>query len=88
MWANHDWYDIQPAKMAGNLLQFAGAIGLEPFEAMVDRLLELFQHPSYLLVDGCPYFSISTTVQVCPGYRRCAASSACRKEERRKFVIS
>jgi hypothetical protein len=58
MWANHDWYDIQPAKMAGNLLQFAGSIGLEPFGAMVDRLLELFQHPSYLLVDGCPYFSI------------------------------
>jgi len=58
MWANHDWYDIQPARMTGNLLQFTGAIGLEPFEAMVDRLLELFQHPSYLLVDGCPYFSI------------------------------
>lgn len=58
MWANHDWYDIQPAKMAGNTLQFMGAIGVEPFEAMVDRLLVLFQHPSYLLVDGCPYFSI------------------------------
>jgi len=58
MWANHDWFDIQPARMAGNLLQFAGAIGLEPFEEMVDRLLKLFQHPSYLLVDGCPYFSI------------------------------
>jgi len=58
MWANHDWYDIQPARMTSNPLQFAGAIGLEPFEFMVDRLLELFQHPSYLLVDGCPYFSI------------------------------
>lgn len=58
MWANHDWYDIQPAKMTGSPLQYAGAIGLEPFDAMVDRLLELFQHPSYLLVDGCPYFSI------------------------------
>src|SRR5579862_7395257 len=58
MWANHDWYDIQPARMAGNPLQFAGGIGPEPFEAMADRLLQLFQHPSYLLVDGCPYFSI------------------------------
>jgi len=58
MWANHDWYDIQPAKMSGSPLQFAGGIGLNPFEAMVDRLLELFQHPSYMLVDGCPYFSI------------------------------
>ncbi len=59
MWANHDWFDIQPAKMVGAPpLQFAGAIGSEPFQAMVDRLLELFQHHSYLLVDGCPYFSI------------------------------
>jgi hypothetical protein len=59
MWANHDWFDIQPAKMGGEpTLQFAGGIGAEPFEAMVDRLLELFQHPSYLLIDGCPYFSI------------------------------
>jgi hypothetical protein len=59
MWANHDWFDIQPAKMVGAPpLQFAGAIASEPFEAMVDRLLELFQHHSYLLVNGCPYFSI------------------------------
>ena len=59
MWANHDWFDIQPAKMGAEpALQFAGAIGAEPFEAMVDRLLELFQHPSYMLVDGCPYFSV------------------------------
>jgi hypothetical protein len=59
MWANHDWFDIQPAKMAGApTLEFAGAIGAEPFEAMVDRLLDLFRHPSYFLVDGCPYFSI------------------------------
>ncbi len=59
MWANHDWFDIQPAKMVGApSLQFAGAIAAEPFRAMVDRLLRLFQHPSYLLVDGCPYFSI------------------------------
>jgi hypothetical protein len=59
MWANHDWFDIHPAKMAvAPTLQYSGAIGPEAFGAMVDRLLELFQHPSYLLVNGCPYFSI------------------------------
>lgn len=67
MWANHDWFDIQPARMANNPLLFAGAIGLKPFEAMVDRLLELFQHPSYLLVDGCPYFSIYETYRFVQG---------------------
>jgi hypothetical protein len=69
MWANHDWFDIQPAKMAGEpILQYAGAIGAEPFEAMVDRLLKLFQHRSYLLVDGCPYFSIYELYRFIQGF--------------------
>jgi hypothetical protein len=68
MWANHDWYDIQPAKLASpGILQFTGAIGPGPFEAMVRRLLELFQHPSYLLIDGCPYFSIYELFQFIQG---------------------
>jgi hypothetical protein len=69
MWANHDWFDIQPAKLAGKpTLQFEGAIGPEPFEAMVDRLLQLFQHPSYLLIDGCPYFSIYELYRFVQGF--------------------
>lgn len=69
MWANHDWFDIQPAKMTETPnLEFAGAIGAEPFEAMVIRLLELFQHPSYLLVDGCPYFSIYELYRFIQGF--------------------
>jgi hypothetical protein len=35
---------------------------------MVDRLLELFQHPSYLLVDGCPYFSIYELYRFIQGF--------------------
>jgi hypothetical protein len=59
MWANHDWFDIHPAKLVGSpTLQFEGAIGAGPFDAMVDRLLQLFQHRSYMMVGGCPYFSI------------------------------
>ena len=69
MWANHDWFDIHPAKLAGQpALQFAGAIGAEPFEAMVDRLLQLFQHPSYMMVDGCPYFSIYELFRFVQGF--------------------
>ena len=59
MWANHNWFDIHPAKMTeAPTLLYEGAIGAEAFDAMVARLLKLFQHPSYLLVKGCPYFSI------------------------------
>lgn len=78
MWANHDWYDIQPAKMSvAPSLEFAGAIGNGPFEEMVDRLLVLFKHSSYLLVDGCPYFSIYELfrfVQGCGGVAGAAAA--------------
>ncbi len=69
MWANHDWYDIHPAKMSGSkTLQYAGAIGADSFDAMVDRLLTLFQHRSYLLVDRCPYFSIYEMYRFIQGF--------------------
>ena len=69
MWANHDWFDLHPAKLAAApVLQFAGAIGQEPFEAMVERLLQLFQHPSYQLIDGCPYFSIYELYRFIQGF--------------------
>jgi hypothetical protein len=59
MWANHDWYDIHPAKLtAAPTLQFPGAVTREAFDRMSDRLLQLFQHPSYLKLDGAPYFSL------------------------------
>jgi glycosyl transferase family WbsX len=59
MWANHDWYDIHPAKLTSPPnLQFAGGISREAFDAMSERMLQLFQHPSYLTLDGAPYFSI------------------------------
>jgi hypothetical protein len=85
MWANHDWYDIQPAKMASPpTLQFAGAIGAVPFEAMVDRLLELFQHPSYLLVDGCPYFSIYELYRFVQGFGSVAEAALALEKMRAK----
>jgi Glycosyltransferase WbsX len=85
MWANHDWFDIQPAKIAGEpTLQFAGAIGAQPFEAMVDRLLVLFQHPSYLLVDGCPYFSIYELFRFVQGFGGVAGAALALEKMRGK----
>ena len=60
MWANHDWLDIHPAKHSGphNLL-YPGAVTRETFDKIVDVVIEkYFRHPSYLKIDGCPYFSI------------------------------
>lgn len=59
MWANHDWYDVHPAKLtAPPHLQFSGDVTCETFNTISDQLLKLFQHPSYLKIDGSPYFSI------------------------------
>lgn len=60
MWANHDWYNIHPARYDGkHELQFPGRITAETFETMTDHIVETyFKHPSYWLIDGCPYFSI------------------------------
>ncbi len=60
MWANHDWIDIHPAKLSGpkNVL-CPGAITRETFDKIVEVVIEkYFSHPSYLKIDGCPYFSI------------------------------
>ncbi len=88
MWANHDWFDIQPAKMVGTpSLQFAGGIGVEPFEAMVDRLLELFQHPAYLLVNGCPYFSIYELYRFVQGLGGVQQAALALEQMRRKARV-
>ena len=59
MWANHDWIDLHPAKLGSTgSVQFPGAVSRNAFDAMCDRVVQLFQHPSYLKLDGEPYFSI------------------------------
>lgn len=59
MWANHDWIDLHPAKLdSPGKVQFQGGISRQTFDTMCDRVVQLFQHPSYLKLDGEPYFSI------------------------------
>ena len=60
MWANHDWFDIHPAKLSSPpKLQFPGRVTLETFRSITDHVVNTyFKTPSYWTVDGCPYFSI------------------------------
>jgi len=65
MWANHDWLDIHPAKICSvnaeksAKLLHPGTVTPEAFEALVDHCVNTyFKHPSYKLIDGCPYFSV------------------------------
>lgn len=60
MWANHNWIDIHPARLERESeLLYPGTVTPETFENMTDYIIETyFKHPSYWLIDGCPYFSV------------------------------
>ena len=59
MWANHDWYDLHPAKWSGNKLLYSAAVTPESFRTMCDRVIrDYFPHENYWRLDGKPYFSI------------------------------
>lgn len=73
MWANHDWLDIHPLKRSLALnndarLLYSGAIGEAAFERLINQCLnKYFRHPSYWLINGCPYFSIYELTKLMAG---------------------
>lgn len=74
MWANHDWLDIHPLKRSDNpfedaKLLYPGAVTPETFEVIMDHCIEnYFRHPSYWLIDGCPYFSFYELTKLMEGF--------------------
>lgn len=62
MWANHTWIDIHPTKRSNQpAVQFPGQVTRQTFDQLTGYIIEnYFKHPSYWLIDGCPYFSIYT----------------------------
>jgi hypothetical protein len=63
MWANHDWANIHPWKRSTNVhgdsTLAAGAVDAANFTAATDYVIEYyFHHPSYLKINGRPFFSI------------------------------
>ncbi len=60
MWANHDWFDIFPAKPGVDPeLHYPGKITPATFEKITDHLIErYFFHPNHFRVEGMPFFSV------------------------------
>jgi len=63
MWANHNWVDIHPARLnevpSKTRLLYPGSGDPPDVRCNRDLVIErYFKHPSYWLIDGCPYFSI------------------------------
>lgn len=70
MWANHDWTDIHPAKQGTQAPTLhSGKIDAAGFDRMTDHIVDdLFAHPSYWLIDGCPYFSLYDLPRLIDGF--------------------
>ena len=59
MWANHDWLDIHPCPRRSRPLLIPGKVTPDTFRKNCRRVIDrYFRHPSYLTLDGAPYFSI------------------------------
>lgn len=61
MWANHDWYNLMPARLHEQQVPplFPGVYDAAAFDKITDYIISrYFQDPSYLKMEGAPYFSI------------------------------
>jgi hypothetical protein len=69
MWANHDWYDIQPApRNFRSNLAASGKVTEEQFIAATDYMIEHYFHqPNYWKVEGGLYFSIYELMNLIEG---------------------
>ncbi|RKX38056.1 MAG: hypothetical protein DRP64_16350 [Verrucomicrobia bacterium] len=81
MWANHDWQDIHPAKICSVNAEksaktlYSGAVTPEAFEKLVQHCIDTyFKHPSYWLIDGCPYFSVYELTKLLASFGSVAAT--------------
>ncbi|QHI70783.1 glycosyltransferase WbsX family protein [Tichowtungia aerotolerans] len=84
MWANHDWIDIHPAKIetadveSSAKLLYPGAVTPETFDRIIEHCIETyFKHPSYWLMDGCPYFSIYELTKLMAGFGSVGETRRC-----------
>ncbi|MBB5343366.1 glycosyltransferase WbsX family protein [Tunturibacter empetritectus] len=61
MWANHDWYNLMPARLdqKEKALLYKGTYSASEFDRITDYIVtHYFRDNHYFQVDGCPYFSI------------------------------
>ena len=61
MWANHDWYDLMPARLDSRdrHLLYKGSYSANEFDRVTDYIVsEYFSDPAYFQIDGSPYLSV------------------------------
>ena len=86
MWANHDWKHIHPCgRTMGRDPLFPGKVTPETFDRIVAKMTdEYFVHPSHLLIDGRPYFSIYDLTRLVESFGSVAATAKAVETFRRR----
>lgn len=89
-WANHTWINIHPAKLSASpyqdaIVEYPGAVSGATFDRLTDHVVNTyFLHPSYWLIDGCPYFSVYDLNQLVAGLGGVAAAARALAQFREK----
>jgi Glycosyltransferase WbsX len=86
MWANHDWYDIQPYhRGAPPKLLYPGRVTPETFNKICDLLIkDYFSRTNYWRIDGKPYFSFYDLQNLLSNFGSVAATRAALDQFRAK----
>jgi len=90
MWANHDWFDIQPYhRGTPQKLMYPGRVSPETFEKVGDHLIkDYFRRPNYWKIDGKPYFSFYELTKLMDNFGSVAATRAALDRFRAKAVAA
>jgi hypothetical protein len=90
MWANHDWFDIQPYRRgAPQKLLYPGRVSPATFDRIGDHLVkDYFRRPNYWKVDGKPYFSVYELTKLVESFGSVPATRAALDRLRGKAVAA
>ena len=90
MWANHDWIEIHPYKLGNpQPVLYPGKVTPENFDKICDLIIHrYFLQPSYLKVDGKPYFSFYELSKLLDNFGAVEATRAALDKFRAKAVAA
>jgi hypothetical protein len=90
MWANHDWFDIQPYhRGAPRSLLYPGRVTPEMFDKICDHLIrDYFLRTNYWRIDGKPYFSFYDLQNLLANFGSVAATRAALDRFRARAVAA
>jgi hypothetical protein len=90
MWANHDWFDIQPySRGAKQKLLYTGKVSPKRFDEICDLVIrEYFTKPNYWKIEGKAYFSVYDVQKFVESFGNRQAAKAAMDRMREKAIAA